>query len=143
MKKVILIVLSFLIITLFSCNKSEIPTPKYANENEAAIGLIKEAQPELSNDMMRIIGKADRHAGDESHLGYNMLVYNERTGLYLPLAVTVWPTEKGSHFSKNLRTNPYNNPRYVSSVNRDSKWITRDQVVIKKNIINGDIEYWE
>lgn len=142
MKKVIIVVLSLLMITLVSCGNSE-KASKYANENEAAIGLIKEAQPELSNDMMRVVEKADRHDGGGSHMGYNMLVYNERTGLYLPLIVGVWPTEKVPNFSKNLRTEPYNNPRYDSDVKPDSKWITRDQVVIKKNIFNGDTEFWE
>ncbi len=142
MKKVIIIVLSLLMMTLVSCGNSEKAT-KYANENEAAIGLIKEAQPELSNDMMRVVEKADMHDGGGSHLGYNMLVYNERTDLYLPIIVSVWPTEKVPNFSKNLRTEPYKNPRYDSDVKPDSKWITRDQIVIKKNIFNGDTEFWE
>ena len=97
MKKII-IVLSLLMTALVSCDNSE-KTPKYANENEAAIGLIKEAQPSLSDDIMRVVEKADRHDGGGSHLGYNMLVYNEKTGLYLPLIVTVWPTENVSNFS--------------------------------------------
>ena len=142
MKKEILIILSLLMMTLVSCGNSE-KTPKYANENEAAIGLIKEAQPELSNDMMRVIEKADRHDGGGSHLGYNMLVYNERIGLYLPIIIIVFPTENVPSLSKNLRTDPYNNPRYDSDVKPNSEWITHDQVVIKKNIFNGDTEYWE
>lgn len=142
MKKVISFVLSLFVMALVSCGGSE-NASKYANENEAAIGLIKEAQPELSGDLMRVVEKADRHDGGGSHLGYNMLIYNERTGLYLPIIVSVWPTENVPNFSKDLRTDPYKNPRYGSDVKPDSKWITRDQVVIKKNIFNGDTEYWD
>lgn len=140
MKKVIIIVLSLLMITLVSCGNSE-NTPKYANENDAAIGLIKEAQPELSNDLMRVVEKADRHDGGGSHLGYNMVVYNERTGLYLPLIVTVWPTSKGVSFSKDLRTQPYENPRYDSDVKASSRWVSGNQIEETRNIFNGDTEY--
>ena len=133
--------LGIILMVHVSCGNSE-SSPRYANENDAAIGLIKEAQPELSNDMMRVVEKADRHDGGGSHLGYNMVVYNERTNLYLPLIVTVWPTSKEvKHFSKDLRTQPYENPRYDSDAKFDSRWVSRDQIEVNRNPFNGDTEF--
>lgn len=141
-KLISIIFFSFIIITQVSCGNSGY-TSEYANENEAAIGLIKEAQPELRNDLMRVVEKADRHDGGGWHMGYNMLIYNERTGLYLPMILTVWPTsDDDTQYPKDLRTQPYKNPRYDSDVKANSEWITRDKIVIRKNIFNGDIEYW-
>lgn len=81
MKKVIFFVLSLFVMALVSCGGSE-NASKYANENEAAIGLIKEAQPELSGDLMRVVQKADRHDGGSRICSrFNIqVIWETRTG---------------------------------------------------------------
>lgn len=144
MKKIfVFITIALLLLMQASCGESEKP-PRFANENDAAIGLIKDAQPELNDDLMRVVKKSDRHDGAEHHLGYNMLVYNERTHLYLPLIILVFPSsEEGSRsIPKDLRSQPYKHPRYETDIDENSRWITQDEIVVNRNIFNGDIEYW-
>lgn len=122
------------------CHSAEKPQG-YKNENDAAVSEVQRIQPQYKNDLIRIIGKADRHDGGGAHLGYNMLLYNERTNLYLPLVITVWPTERGVNCSTDLRSNPYRNPRYHTSVSIDSEWVEIQYIQKSRNPFNGDIEY--
>ena len=133
-------IMGIILLAQLSCGKSEYKS-KYADENEAAIGVIKETQPELRNDLMRIVAKSDKHDGGGWHMGYYMIVYNESTKLCLPIVVFVMPTSKDEEASKDLRYYKYKNPRYDVDVDADSKWVPQDQIEMTRNIFNGDIEY--
>lgn len=124
----------------FICNSAN-NNQNYKNENDAAVSEVKNNQPQYKNDLIRIIGKEDRHDGAGAHLGYNMLLYNERTNSYLPIVITVWPTERGVPFSENLRTNPYRNPRFHVGVSSDDEWVQIEYIKKTRNPFNGDIEF--
>lgn len=113
----------------------------YRNENEAAVSEVQRIQPQYKNDLIRIIGKEDRHDGAGAYLGYNMFLFNERTNLYLPIVITVWTTERGIKFSENLRTNPYRNPRFHVGVSHDDEWVKIEYIKKTRNPFNGDIEF--
>ncbi|MDE5662442.1 MAG: hypothetical protein K2I37_00190 [Muribaculaceae bacterium] len=124
----------------YSCTANT-ASSNYINEDEAAVELVKKEQPQVRDNRISVAGKYDRHDGANHHIGYDILLYDSNTNLYLPVVISAFPNVSGCELSFNLHTSPYPATNYGCDVSPSSLWVSRSEIIVKPNPFNGDNEF--